>query len=313
MPIKSTASRAAMHSESALGSARPMSSTAIRTILRAIYSGSSPASSIRASQYKDASGSLLRTDRSKSVIDWQQVYRPQATLAILKRPPQQDHDLFLGERLQHIDTAARKQRGDNFERRVLGGGPDQANVAFLHMRKKCILLRFVETMNFVDENDSASAVLAASFGVGHDLFDLFDPGKNSAELNEVRARHLGDYLRQRGLAYARRSPKDERTNVITFDLGAKRFSRCDQVLLPNKFVESARTHAIGERTTTIVWLITPGNCLKQTHTTISPRRHGDTEEASHRILLIMPFLSTATLKLISSPTFFPLSRKYVGS
>jgi hypothetical protein len=47
---------------SACGSALPMSSEANRTSRRAMYSGSSPASTMRASQYTGASGSLLRID-----------------------------------------------------------------------------------------------------------------------------------------------------------------------------------------------------------------------------------------------------------
>ena len=62
MPMKWTASFAATAIDSARGSALPMSSEAKRTSRRAMYSASSPASSIRASQYTAASGSLLRID-----------------------------------------------------------------------------------------------------------------------------------------------------------------------------------------------------------------------------------------------------------
>src|SRR3989442_38855 len=57
MPRKWAVCCAAMACSSALGSARPMSSMAMRTRRRAMYRRSSPASSIRASQYKAASAS----------------------------------------------------------------------------------------------------------------------------------------------------------------------------------------------------------------------------------------------------------------
>jgi hypothetical protein len=63
------------------------------------------------------------------------------------------------------------------------------------MGKKRVLLGFVEAMNFVNENDGASAILPSPFGIGHDLLDLFDTGKNSAEFDEFRAGHVGDDLR----------------------------------------------------------------------------------------------------------------------
>jgi hypothetical protein len=43
------------------------------------------------------------------------------------------------------------------------------------MRKKRILLRFVEAMDFVDEHDGPRAVLLGALRVGHDLLDFFDP------------------------------------------------------------------------------------------------------------------------------------------
>src|SRR5947199_150914 len=68
MPMKWTASFAATATVSACGSAFPMSSEAKRTSRRAMYNGSSPASTILASQYTDASGSLFRIDFERRVL-----------------------------------------------------------------------------------------------------------------------------------------------------------------------------------------------------------------------------------------------------
>ena len=62
IPIKCTACWAATATVKALGSARPISSEADITNLRAIKLGSSPALSIRASQYTDESGSEALID-----------------------------------------------------------------------------------------------------------------------------------------------------------------------------------------------------------------------------------------------------------
>ena len=68
MPRKCTACMAAIDCSSARGSARPMSSIAMRTRRRAMYMRSSPASSMRASQYSAASASLDRTDLCSAEI-----------------------------------------------------------------------------------------------------------------------------------------------------------------------------------------------------------------------------------------------------
>ena len=86
------------------------------------------------------------------------------------------------------------------------------------MGKKCVLLGLVEAMDFVDEDDRARAVLPCALSIGHHLFDFLDSGKYRAELDEIGARYPGNNLRQRGLASARRSPEDQRTNVVALDL-----------------------------------------------------------------------------------------------
>ena len=57
----------------------------------------------------------------------------------------------------------------------------------------------------------------------------------------------GNDFGERGLAGARRAPEDHRGRVVTLDLHAQRFAGADQMLLPDKFIERARAHAVGER------------------------------------------------------------------
>ena len=86
------------------------------------------------------------------------------------------------------------------------------------MRKKCILLGLVETVNFVDEHNRPRAVLSCPLRVCHDCFDFLDPGQNRRELNELRFRHVGNDLGERGLSRAGRSPENQGADIISLDL-----------------------------------------------------------------------------------------------
>src|SRR5260370_42228386 len=84
----------------------------------------------------------------------------ETALGIGEGATQKNDNLILGQWLQHIDAATREQRGVDFEGRILCGCADQANAAFLDVREEGILLRFVEAVNFVDEDDGTRAILA---------------------------------------------------------------------------------------------------------------------------------------------------------
>ena len=139
---------------------------------------------------------------------------------VAESPLQQANDLLFAQRLKDVDARTRQQRGDNFERRILGGRADQPDAAFLDVRQKSVLLGFVEAMHLVDEDDGASAVLPCPLGVGHDLLDFLDPAEHGGELDEVGVSHAGDDLGQRGFAHAGRSPEDQRAGIVALDLYA---------------------------------------------------------------------------------------------
>ena len=61
------------------------------------------------------------------------------------------------ERMEHQHARARQQRGVELERRIFGGGADQHHGAVFHHRQKRILLRAVEAMHLVDEQQRALA------------------------------------------------------------------------------------------------------------------------------------------------------------
>src|SRR5271165_2239316 len=57
----------------------------------------------------------------EDVFGGSQIHLPKSALAVSQSTPEQQHDLLLGQRLEHIDASAREQRGINLERRIFSG------------------------------------------------------------------------------------------------------------------------------------------------------------------------------------------------
>ena len=198
----------------------------------------------------------------------------ETALCVLERAPQQEHDLLFRQRIQHVHAAARQQRRDDLERRVLRGGADQANASLLDVGQKSVLLRLVEAMYFVHEDDGARAVLPRALRVGHDLLDFLDAGQHGREFDEVGVGHARDDLGQRRLANAGRSPEDERAGVVALDLHPQRLAGREDVLLADKLVKRARTHAIGQRPRLVDGVVGLRDLLEEVHGIIFiTRRH----------------------------------------
>ena len=155
-------------------------------------------------------------------------------------------------RAQRVNLRARQQRGVHFKRRIFRGRADQDNVAALDIRKKRVLLRFVEAMNFVDEHDRAAPELAGALRIGHHRLDFFDASENGAEGNKIGLRETRDQARQRRFADPGRAPQNQRLQLIALDLDAQRLSRREDVLLADEAFPGLGPHAFGERTLRIV-------------------------------------------------------------
>ena len=118
----------------------------------------------------------------------------------------------------------------------------------LHIGQKRILLRLVEAMDFVDKEDRAPPEFPQALGIGHHGFDFLNAGQHGAEGQKLALRHARDDARERGLADTRRSPKDDRSQLIALDLGAQRFARPENMFLAGEIVQRFRTHAVGKGT-----------------------------------------------------------------
>ena len=173
--------------------------------------------------------------------------RAEPALGIAQCPSEDLLDRIARQRLQHEDLGAREQRGVDLERRVLGRGADEHDVASLHARKEGILLCLVEAVDLVDEDDRAAAGAASSIlRRRHDFLDLFDSGQHRAERDEVRLCQLGDDTGKRCLARAGRSPKDDRLKQIALDGFAKRLAGTEDLVLADDVVERLWTYALGQ-------------------------------------------------------------------
>lgn len=88
-------------------------------------------------------------------------------VGMFQGPLQEHSDGISVERLQLKDLAARGQRVVDEEKRVVGRGADEGDRPLLHVRQQNILLRLVEAVNLVNEQDglrpeAARRCLAAS-------------------------------------------------------------------------------------------------------------------------------------------------------
>src|SRR6185295_18585527 len=149
--------------------------------------------------------------------------------------------------------------------RILGGGSYEPNVALLNVRKKCVLLGFVEAMDFINEDDGAGPILPCPLRVRHDSFNFLDTGKHGRELDELRLGEAGDDLGQRCLAGTGRAPKDERAEIVALNLRTQRFAGSDQMFLTDILVECARTHTVRQRTGAVTRVVRARSGLKQSH------------------------------------------------
>ena len=156
--------------------------------------------------------------------------------------------LVVGQRLQGEQQAARQQRADDAEERVLRGGGDQRDPAVLHARQQRVLLRLGEAVHLVDEQHGLRA------GVGQraprlvdDLADVLDAGGDRGQLAEAPAGAARDDHREGRLAGARRPPQDDRQRGVALHQAAQRRAGAEQVRLADHLVEGAGTHADGQR------------------------------------------------------------------
>src|SRR5437764_7559302 len=103
-------------------------------------------------------------------------------------------------------------------------------------------------MDLVDEQDrllsgSSKAIRCRGNDAPHFGHVTF----HAADSNEFGVSHLGNDAGQRGFSAAGRSREYHRWQTICFDCAPQKFAGPENVLLTDKFLQRARTHASGER------------------------------------------------------------------
>ena len=87
--------------------------------------------------------------------------------------------LRLIERLQHIDRSTREQGGIDLERRIFGRRADEGQQARFDEGQEAVLLRLIEAVDFVDEENRPPPLPAPHFGLGYRLAHFLDPEKTA--------------------------------------------------------------------------------------------------------------------------------------
>jgi hypothetical protein len=122
---------------------------------------------------------------------------------------EQGNEIRGRERLQHVDARARKQCRIELEGRVLRRRTDEDECAVLDERQESVLLRLVEAVHFIEEQDRRPPAGASRGGCLLDsLADVLDARRHRRKRDEMRIAGARDEPGQRRLAAAGRSPQD---------------------------------------------------------------------------------------------------------
>ncbi len=151
------------------------------------------------------------------------------------------------QRFQDVDLGARQQRADDFERGVFRGGADEGEQPRFNVGQKRVLLRLVEAVDFVHEQNGGAGQRLIHARTLDRLADVLDAGQHGRYRDEVGAEGLRGEPRQRGLAHARRPPQDHRMQLAGIEGQAQRLARAQQMRLADDIVQRARAQALGQR------------------------------------------------------------------
>jgi hypothetical protein len=118
------------------------------------------------------------------------------------------------------------------------------------VRKQPVLLRAVEAMQLIHEQDRASpGDLEAVSGLFHHPAHVRDPARHGGQFLKVTLRLVRDDVRERRLPTPRWPPQDDRGQPIALDEPPQRPTGPHDVILPLVLIERARTHPGSERRT----------------------------------------------------------------
>src|SRR5436190_18894781 len=172
----------------------------------------------------------------------------EAALFVGQRAVNQLFELFDAERFKSKDLGPRDERAVYVKERIVSGGAYQPNVSGLNVGQEDVLLRLIEMMDLVNEEDGllsgcVAAIRRASNYATHFGHVTF----HAADSNEFGVRHFCDDAGQRGLSAPWRAGEDHRRQTIGFNGASQKFAGAKDVFLADKFLQRARSHPCGER------------------------------------------------------------------
>src|SRR6266550_5961909 len=160
-------------------------------------------------------------------------------------------ELLDTERFELKDLRTRDERAVYVKERVVSRRTDEAEISRFDVGQENVLLRFVEVMNLVDEQDRLLAGSAEAIGCGSDDAAHFgNVTLHATNSNKLCMGYFGNDPSQRRFSAAGRPEENHGGQTISFDCPAQKFSRPKNMFLADKFVERARAHARGERRST---------------------------------------------------------------
>ena len=114
------------------------------------------------------------------------------------------------------------------------------------MGKEIILLRLVEMMDFIDEEDRGLAQAMKLFRFLDDLLEIFDSRRDGGELHASCASRAGEDPGQRGLAASWRAPKNQGVQFARLDYSSEKLAGPEKMLLADEFIEGFGSHPFRE-------------------------------------------------------------------
>ena len=181
-----------------------------------------------------------------------QMARTEATLFVSQCRRQQWDEVCRFQWPQRIYLRPRQQCRVHFERGVFGGGAHEHQRAVFHIRQESILLRFVEAMHLVEEQQrSLAGGTTTHLCRLHHFAHIFNARLHRRQLSKFGIGGLGYQARECGLARTRRAPEQGAVQSRAFGQAPQGLAGAQQVGLANHFREHARPHAVRQRTKTI--------------------------------------------------------------
>ena len=146
---------------------------------------------------------------------------------------------------QHLRSA--QERRIQLERRILGGRADQSDGAVLDIGQEAVLLRAIEAVDFVHEQQCALAGPRMLLRLGEHLLEIGHTREHRRDRHETQPDRIGEQPRDRRLAGAGRAPQDDRRQFAGRDHSPDRALGSGDVILPDNLGQRSRAQPIGKR------------------------------------------------------------------